>query len=340
MRPYLFFGLCLAGSVLAEENKAAEQHEDHAIGRIAFGSCLRRPAGAEILGKIMDYKPDLFVWLGDNIYVDTYDKPERFEQLYGQLGANPRYQKFKAACPQLAIWDDHDYGMDNHHKDYPLKGLSKVAFGKFWDVPATSPFWNREGIYRCVEYGHPGRKVQMILLDGRWFLDKQNPGAEDSYLGKAQWAWLEEVLKRPADVRVICSGVQVVKLNANGEKWEMWGHHPSEQKRLFDLIESTRANGVVFISGDMHFGEIYKTAATSYPLHDVTASGLDQVHPHAGKAQPDQHQVGESLIASLNFGGIVIDWDKATLHLELLNGEGELHHRHSIPFKELQHPEK
>ena len=62
---------------------------------------------------VVDYKPDLFVWLGDNIYVDTYDKPERFEQLYGQLGANPRYQKLKAACPQLAVWDDHDYGLND-----------------------------------------------------------------------------------------------------------------------------------------------------------------------------------------------------------------------------------
>ena len=330
----------LAASVFAQDNRIAEVQADQELSRIAFGSCLRKPSGAAILDKVVDYKPDLFVWLGDNIYVDTFDKPEKFEQLYGQLGANPRYQKLKQTCPQLAVWDDHDYGMDNHHKDYPLKDLSKVAFGKFWDVPATSAFWTREGIYRCVEYGKPGKKVQMILLDGRWFLDKQNMEAADSYLGKEQWAWLEEVLKRPADVRVICSGVQVIKLNANGINWEMWGHHPSEQKRLYDLIESTKANGAVFISGDMHFGEIYKTADTSYPLYDITASGMDQKHPNAGKAQPNQHQIGESLFKSLNFGGIVIDWEKATLHLELLNGEGELHHRHSIPFKELQHAEK
>ena len=326
----------------ADPDKVTEAQADQKLSRIAFGSCLRDPSGAAILDKIVDYQPDLFVWLGDNLYVDTMDQPERFEQLYGQLGANPRYQKLKAACPQLAIWDDHDYGADNHHKDYPLKKESKAAFGKFFDVPVTSPFWEREGIYRALEYGQPGRKVQMILLDGRWFLDKKKPQAKDSYLGKAQWAWLEEVLKRPADLRVICSGVQVIKLNANGGNWEMWGHHPSERKRLFDLIESTKANGVVFISGDMHFGEIFRTTQTSYPLHDITASGLDQIHPHAGKTQegPEQSQVGESLIKSLNFGGLVIDWDKRVIHLEILNGQGELHLRHSVPLKELQHVEK
>lgn len=322
---------------LAGDGGLVEVRADQELSRIAFGSCLRNPSGAEILDQVVAYQPDLFVWLGDNIYVDTFDKPERFEQLYGQLGANPRFQKLKATCPQLAIWDDHDYGMDNHHKDYPLKDLSKVAFGKFWDVPAVSAFWTREGIYRCVEYGKPGRKVQMILLDGRWFLDKQEPEARDSYLGKEQWAWLEEVLKRPAEVRVICSGVQVIKVNAMGRNWEMWGHHPSEKKRLFELIDSTGANGVVFASGDMHFAELYKTGEAGYPLYDLTASGMDQKYPQSGKVQPDQTQIGTSLIKSLNFGGLVIDWEKSLLHLEILNGEGEVHLRHDVPLAELQH---
>ena len=321
----------------AEDGTVAEVRTDHELSRIAFGSCLRNPSGAGILDKVVAYKPDLFVWLGDNIYVDTMDQVERFGKLYGQLGANPRFQALQKACPQLAIWDDHDYGADNHDRTYPLKKQSKAAFGKFWQVPEDSAFWGREGIYQAVEFGKPGKRVQMILLDGRWFLDKQDREAKDSYLGREQWAWLGEVLKRPAEVRVICSGVQVIKRNAMGRNWEMWGHHPSERKRLFDLIESSKADGVVFVSGDMHFGELYKTSDTSYPLYDLTASGLDQVHPHSGKVQPDQEQVGTSLIKSLNFGGLVIDWEKSVLHLEILNGEGELHLRHSVPLAELQH---
>ena len=36
----------------------------------------------------------------------------------------------------------------------------------------------------------------------------------------------------------------------------------------------------------------------------------------------------------------MIDWAKSVLHLEILNGEGELHLRHRVPFAELQHPEQ
>ena len=329
-------GSCLTAALFAEDLPPAEVRADHAVSRIAFGSCLRNPSGAQILDKVVAYEPDLFVWLGDNIYVDTMDKPERFDELYGKLGANPRMQKLRETCPVLAIWDDHDYGADNHGKTYPLKEESKQAFGKFWEVPKASAFWTREGIYRAMEYGTPDQRVQVILVDGRWHLDQANPQAEDSYLGKAQWAWLEEVLKRPAKVRVICSGVQVIKLNDNGRNWEMWGHHPSERQRLFDLIESTRAEGVVFISGDMHFGEIFRTTDTAYPLHDVTASGMDQIHPHAGKTRPGPEQIGESLIKSLNFGGLVIDWDKSLLQLEILNGDGEVFLRHPVPLQDLQ----
>ena len=334
----------VVGKAVAEAVKealggeAVESRAAHEISRIAFGSCLRNPTGAGILEKVVAYEPDLFVWLGDNIYVDTLKEVERFGDLYAKLGNNPHFQTLEKTCPQLAIWDDHDYGADNHDRTYPLKRESKAAFGEFWKVPEDSAFWNRGGIYQAVEFGKPGKLVQMILLDGRWFLDKAKPGAADSYLGRQQWRWLEEVLKRPAEVRVICSGVQVVKLNAMGKNWEMWGHHPTERQRLFDLIEDTGAEGVVFISGDMHFGELYQTTDTSYPLYDLTASGLDQEYPRSGKVQPDQKRVGTSLINSLNFGGVVIDWETSVIHLEILNGEGEVHLRHSVPFAELQHP--
>ena len=335
--PLLALCLSLASWSHAEQgDQAVTQVPELTLKRIAFGSCLKNPNGAAYLDKVVDYKPDLFIWLGDNIYVDTNDKPQRFGELYGQLGANPRFQKLRATCPQLAIWDDHDYGNDNVGRDYPLKEESKKAFCEFWQIPDSSPVWSRNGIYRAVEYGPADKRVQIILLDGRWNLNKRKPRQKDSYLGAEQWVWLEQVLKRPAKLRLIASGLQVVKLNAMGDQWEMWGHHPSERNRLFGLIESTKANGVVFISGDKHFAELYKTTDTTYPLYDLTASGLDQVYPHAGNARPNQTQVGKSLIKSFNFGGIVIDWDKATLQLEILDGDGKAFLSHPLALRELQ----
>ena len=46
---------------------------------------------------------------------------------------------------------------------------------------------------------------------------------------------------------------------------------------MIDIIRKTRANGVLFISGDVHYGEIAKREYEAmYPIYDITASGLSQ----------------------------------------------------------------
>lgn len=46
---------------------------------------------------------------------------------------------------------------------------------------------------------------------------------------------------------------------------------------LFLLFFLGQREGVIFISGDVHFGEITRyDCATSYPLYDITSSGLTQ----------------------------------------------------------------
>lgn len=310
------------------------------LTRIAFGSCLKDARGGAVLDKVLAFKPDVFIWLGDNVYIDTNDKPELFKQRYDALGANPRFQTLNEACPNLAVWDDHDYGNDNVGMNYPLKRHSKQVFGRFWNVPEGDAFRERDGIYRALEYGPSDQRVQVILLDGRWFLDQQHADQKDAYLGAAQWAWLEKVLERPAKLRLICSGVQVVRVNDEGKGWEMWGHFPGERQRLFDLIAKTRANGVVFLSGDMHFAEIHRTTHTAYPLYDVTASGIDTVWKKIGKSRGpyDYEHVGQSLLAE-NFGSIEIDWHSdPSVRLQIRNAQGEVHSEQRVGLDELVVP--
>ena len=57
-------------------------------------------------------------------------------------------------------------------------------------------------------------------------------------LGDAQWAWLEAALRRPADVRLVVSSVQ---LAATGHGWECWNMLPRERARFFALVEARAA---------------------------------------------------------------------------------------------------
>ncbi|MFX8377650.1 hypothetical protein ABTL70_19395, partial [Acinetobacter baumannii] len=71
-----------------------------------------------------------------------------------------------------------------------------------------------------------------------WYLPNLDPAA--TLLGEAQWAWLAERLAEPADVRLLCSSVQ---LAAEGTGWEGWSNFPLERQRLVDLIREKRAEG-------------------------------------------------------------------------------------------------
>jgi alkaline phosphatase D len=91
-------------------------------------------------------------------------------------------------------------------------------------------------------------------------------------LGAEQWLWLEAELAKPADLRLICSGSQF-SIEYNG--YEAWANFPYEQKRMLELIKKARANGVIFLTGDVHYAEISKLEEPGlYPIYDVTASGI------------------------------------------------------------------
>ncbi|MCA9444667.1 MAG: alkaline phosphatase D family protein, partial [Candidatus Omnitrophica bacterium] len=140
-------------------------------------------------------------------------------------------------------------------------------------------------------------------------------------LGEAQWAWLEEQLKVPADLRIIASSVQVI---ANRHRFEKWGNFPLERQRLFDLIKKTKANGVVIVSGDRHTAEIDRIEdEVGYPLFDVTSSSLNLGHPW--RSEINEHRVG-GMYFDDNFGMIDIDWSQEDplIRLQVLDGSGEV----------------
>ncbi|HBC64353.1 MAG TPA: metallophosphatase, partial [Planctomycetaceae bacterium] len=231
------------------------------ISRIAFGSCSTQDEPLGILRTVLEWDPELFICMGDNIYGDTRDM-QVLQQRYDTLSRRPEFQQLRAKVPLIATWDDHDYGENDAGREYPFKRESKDIFLKFWNEPAVSPRREHEGIYTCYRFGEPGsgRSLQIILLDTRTFRDPLFKSPQGSWkndylpdldpqktlLGDQQWAWLKERLLEPADLRIIGSSIQFAHEH-NG--WESWTNLPRELLRMVDLIRQTRASGVLFISG-------------------------------------------------------------------------------------------
>ncbi len=340
--------LAATSLVPATAATTARAQDGAPLSRIAFGSCADQAQPQPIWDAILAWRPDLFIFAGDNVYGDfkTADAA-RLRAAYGAAGRIEGYAKLRATVPHLAIWDDHDYGLNDGGAEFPHKAASKDAFLEFWKVPAGDVRRTREGLYMAQTFGPPGRRVQIILPDLRWFrsplkiTDQRGAPGKERYLpdpdpaktmmGPAQWAWLAAELRQPADLRFIVSSTQVL---AEGHGWERWGNFPLERQRLFDTIRDARADGVVFLSGDRHIGALYReTSPGLYPLIEMTSSGLNKVYADAKEAGPNR--IGD-LLAVANFGTVEIDWPGRRLTLALRDAAGEVRRSLALRFDELR----
>jgi alkaline phosphatase D len=318
------------------------------LTRIAFGSCAHQERPQPIWEAVLQYRPELFLFLGDNVYGDVRDgqpvasEAELLDSLrlaYRRAAAIPALARLRQTVPHLATWDDHDYGRNDGGEEFGHKRASQQLFAEFWQLPAEDPRHQRDGVYHVQVFGPPGRRVQVILLDTRFFrsalkpTDQRYVPDEDpakTILGAPQWAWLEEQLKAPADLRLIVSSIQVV---ADGHGWERWGNFPLQRQKLYELIETTGAERVLFLSGDRHIGAIYQeTHGTPYPLIEVTSSGITQAFPGAVETSPQR--VG-ALYGAVNFGTIDIDWWERRLTLQLRGENGEAVRTLAVSFEEI-----
>lgn len=320
---YLMWLLMFSGVVCAQQP----------IGRISFGSCAKQDQPQPIWDAVIAGAPDLFILLGDNIYGDT-DDMQLLREKYGQLQRQPGFAKLRAACPIVATWDDHDFGRDDAGAEFELRAESQRVFLDFLGAEAGDPRRHREGVYWSAVYGPVGQRVQVILLDARYFrspLRKGFAGGEPgegyrgryvpnddpaaTVLGEAQWSWLKQQLQQPAELRVIGSSYQVL---SNQHGWEMWGNFPRERARLFKLIRETRAEGVLLISGDRHLAELAALPpgtdeGVGYPLFEATSSSLNAPSGNFTKLgvrfanEINPYRVGLTWFDT-NYGNILVDW--------------------------------
>jgi alkaline phosphatase D len=336
---------CKAMPSVAGSGAAASASDPHpalkrTLVRIGFGSCAEAAKPQPIWDAIHERQFDLFVFLGDNIYGDTRDMSV-LRAKYAELAAQPGFVRLRAQTPVLAIWDDHDFGEDDAGGDYPMKDESRRIFLDFWNVPAGSPRRDRHGVYGAYVFGPPGRRVQVILPDLRYnrtpltpldlggagyeaWANKRlaaglevpgpyarNPDHRATMLGEPQWQWLERQFEVPAELRLVGSSVQVL---ADFTGWESWAVFARDRERLFDLIRRKNANGVVFLSGDVHYAELSKLDVNvPYTLWDLTSSGLTEEWkvptPNANRAS--------AVVTDANFGFIEIAWQERQTQLTL-----------------------
>ena len=327
-------GLALSGCHSTRPTRSAPAAS---VTTIAFGSCSDQKRPQPLWDDIVAQKPDVWVWLGDNIYGDS-ENMDTLRAKYNRQKANPVYQQLRRQTPIIGVWDDHDYGVNDGGKEYPRRRESQQLMLDFMDVPAGSPLRTQEGAYSVHTYGPAGQRVKVILLDGRYFRDPLRKNGKDNVpdptgemLGDTQWQWLERQLTgSDADVHVIGCGIQFL---SDQHPYEKWANFPVARQRLLDLLARTKPKGTLLISGDRHIAEFAKTRlpGLNYDLFEITSSGL--THVSKAHEEPNPYRVGE-MVAKLNYGLITINWGAKPLSATLrINGdEGATHAEQTVQF--------
>ncbi|MCP5536414.1 MAG: alkaline phosphatase family protein [Akkermansiaceae bacterium] len=347
----LWAGPASSGTGPIRHTTLPNDNPDMTLSQFAFGACWKPSHSQKHWAPIMANQPQLWLWLGDNIYADTDDMAV-MKNKYGQLGDTPGYRKLVDLCPVLATWDDHDFGKDDVGRDYRMREASQKVFLEFFNERPDSARHKRPGVYTSYYFGQADQRVQLILLDTRYFrsplkriegkapyprMGKYTPDLtrDATMLGDEQWTWLEGELKKPARVRIIGSSIQFAAPH-NG--YETWANMPNEKQRMIDLIIKTRAEGVVFLSGDIHSSEFcVEEPQQCYPIFDHTSSSLNV--PLGAAAT---HRRMGPAFGGANFGVVHIDWAKSdpVIRFSTKDTSNQTRIHHSIPLSKLTFAEE
>ena len=276
--------------------------------RVAFGSCCRIQLDADqpIWNAVRGLEPDLFIWLGDNIYGDS-DDPAILADFYGRQRLVERLEPLLRSTPQLATWDDHDFGYNDSDGTSPYKGSALKVFRNFWANPSYGEPDN-PGVYFKQSYGG----VDFFILDGRYHRDvtTRTDDAAKTMLGAAQKAWLKRELKASrAPFKILAAGGGWSSAE-NEDGGDSWGVFLTERNEIFDFIRDESIGGVVCISGDSHMGElncIPWSQRGGYDIYDFCSSPLAQMPAVRNLRQTPEVRIRDSWTRSVNVGVMRFD---------------------------------
>ncbi|MCY4643483.1 MAG: alkaline phosphatase D family protein [Bacteriovoracales bacterium] len=254
---------------------------------IAVASCMSDRYDDDIQEKnwksVIQNRPDMIFLIGDNVYADKHiglkgsARPKDLWKRYLDVRTTLYLFKSKRLIPTLAVWDDHDYGVNNGGKHYKYKKEAKEVFEAFYPQRPISgaPHFRRgpgvSSVFRAFN-------MQWIFLDNRTFRDKK--GGERHW-GLQQERWLMEQLnsKQKFHGNAIIQGDQFFGGYHTYESFE--GYHQKNFTQMMKKIFKSKFPSF-FLSGDRHLFELMEIPKEEfgYKTYEVTTSGIHaKVYP-------------------------------------------------------------
>lgn len=260
--------------------------------RIGLMSCMNdlMPAKNQTWPQAEAADLDYLFFLGDNVYGDLplIHSPKFLWWRYVMSRQNIPYYRWKNLKPVLAIWDDHDFGLDNAGGNYRYKKHNLEIFkGFFAQLP-------EEGI---LEEG-PGNSSffqafdhSFAFLDNRFYRGLRNGHGDVGFLGTEQLDWLNEKVSEAGHPTWLLQGSPVFGRGEKGSSYQ--ANAPAEMETYFKSIRSWNVP-VSFAAGDLHYSEISEVHKRFLGMaaHEVVSSCMHSKVKDRTYDNPNRHLAG------------------------------------------------
>lgn len=246
-----------------------------------FGSCMEEGLHTKAIWDSMKkLRPDFIILLGDVVYIDIKwggSKEVSEERLWGRHVVARKVIDlyfWEELVPTFAVWDDHDFGLNNSDRRFPLKFESQIIFDSFFPCQESKHVSLGPGLAKMVST--PSQ--DFFLLDCRSF--RSEPKAKrEVYFGEDQLKWLEERVD-PSKITWLMMGSQWTVPYEDTENFSIT--HPQAYRETFQRLRDSKGQ-FVLCSGDIHWSEVtgipdgllpYKTLElTSSRIHSYGFTG-------------------------------------------------------------------
>jgi alkaline phosphatase D len=269
---------------------------------------------------LLRQKPDLILAIGDNTYADraqgkrlAYADPETLWNRYAETRSALALFRAPRLVPIFAVWDDHDFGMNDGDSTYPHAEEARAVMESFFPSAADNKtLFEGPGVSRALK----AAGQLFILFDNRSFRSPNGlpPVCRNSrhpfcrgrqprdtrnatHFGRLQEDWALSLIRRHGGPTWLISGDQWFGAYHPFESYE--GNHPESFASFLGKLESSlrkaarqgRQGTVLFASGDRHLTELMRVRPfrnrtfetfefTSSPIHARTYPSTWDVFPN------------------------------------------------------------
>ncbi|MGM0578608.1 MAG: alkaline phosphatase D family protein [Myxococcota bacterium] len=280
---------------------------------------------------------DFMVMAGDTVYADGAETLGDYRDVWHEWYAEAEFRKLHASTSFLYTWDDHETvnNWDPETIDPAQAAAARQAFFDFGAIRSDAP--DEQRIWRSVRWG---RTLEVFVLDCR---SERKPStrstADAQYISPEQMAWLKQgLVASDATFKVIVNSVPFTDMPpvvlSTGDRWEGYS---AQREEVLEVLHDV--SGVLWVSGDFHFGAVGGIEPPGEPLAEVreVLAGPAAKLPNplwavvANGQYADQFQF---LTGVNNYVRFIAEpqADPPTITVEFVDGSGDVLHSQELWF--------